>query len=246
MSFLVSLKASKEWQRACDTSGSLPDLDELEQYVVHDIDVERTDVDHAIMLLESPHDLETCRGFPLAGSSGLAVARQLRSVLCVPDEVANCPLGDILRNHRCNDRLRRIGVMNVSQLPMQESPYLCEVRSKFHEPLFTRFSTILINPKAKTRRDYLTARIESLLVECLRTRIKTAPNAFWILCGKVAEAFFCKAKMSLRKEETPCHYRVPHPSYRNLDRDANGDVERLNRKIRNLLSDDDQATRAIQ
>ena len=138
MSFIDAVAASPEWRDACEEREQAPDLTSLAPYVVDDIRVECAEAGQVILLLESPHTLETCRGFPLAGPSGLAVATHLRSTLRIPGDVPNCPIGDVLRNHRCNDHLRKTGVMNVSQLPMQSTAYLCEARAEFDELLFRR------------------------------------------------------------------------------------------------------------
>ena len=233
MSFIESLNASTEWRNACGAEEVAPDLTEIERYIVDDIAAEPDQPRQVILLLESPHTLEACRGFPLAGTSGLAVAKHLRSVSCIPEPLSGCPLGDILRHHRCHDRLRSIGVKNVSQLPMQSSAYLCGARLEFHE-LFRGFRTIRNNPKAETRGDLLTQQIECLLVLCLKSRIlESPPSALWILCGNVAKEFFRKASRLLRDARQCCE--VPHPSNSGWGKPGNGAPSEI-RSMTNRIS----------
>ena len=245
MSFLQSLRASEEWGEACEELEANPDLTNLERYVVADIDVEHDNAGHAILLLESPHALETCRGFPLAGNTGLEVAAHLRSVLHIPEDLPNCPLGDILQNHRCNDRLRRIGTMNVSQLPMQSSAYLCAARSEFDELLFSHLRAIRDRPKARGRRGglpQLRKRIDRLLLECLKSRIEaTNQNTLWILCGDVAQAFFDKACCALGRardrENEACVAHASRNQWGSID-DEPESVRCMKRKIERRLTSD--------
>ena len=214
MSLLGSLEASSEWREACRGLDPPPVLADLAPYVVRDIPVERVDAGHAILLLESPHTLETCCGFPLAGASGLAVADHLGPALRIPGDQPKCPLGDILRNHRYNDRLRRLGVMNVSELPMQSTAYPSCPKSDFEDLFLRHLAAIRATPRATTRRGSrrrLREKIDALLVERLKSRVeRTCPNALWVLCGDVAEAFFDKAGLRESRHEV---IRVGHPSY---------------------------------
>ena len=200
-----------------DSTGAPRVRDALGPYVVEDIGIEGQERG-VVLLLESPHSMEVCRGHPLAGDSGLYVTRALSSTLSIPEAAENCPLGGILYEPGRRDvpSLRRIGLMNVSRLPMQSSVYPENVQGNFDRALFSPLKRLrdpaAVTPTNQTR----TMAIKRIIVRDLRRRIEcAAPNAYFIPCGAVARAFFCKATRDQGGQPLDAQHTsllVPHPS----------------------------------
>ncbi len=203
-----------------------PNLEDLEEYVVEDIRPRDCQERNVVFLLESPHTQEVLRRHPLAGPSGTAVTNALAEVFHVrPDEQA-WPLGEILTIHprevaRALDaRLMRVGVMEVSELPMQLSPYRCDHKRQFGETLLRYLETIRKGPVSSAdqvaeapqlpaRRSAGCAAVQTALVEDLQERIdEMGERAYFVPCGRIARVFL--------QEAAPCcdHFQdmVAHPS----------------------------------
>ena len=226
LSFLDELLRTRVW---CQSSGE-SDLDRLSPYVVHDIPCGEPGRPRIILLLESPHTIEVCRGYPLAGSSGADVTTALRPILGVPDDPCDCPFGEMLQHPALDEYLQSFGVMNVSRLPMQSAAYLCPVRRAFDAILFDHFKT-LRRPNAIVRRNgdpvrnhhLVTREIKRLLIDDLKNRIQlTRTDAYFIPCGGVAKAFFGLANANVGRNRI-C-FDVPHPSYGHWRRTENREI----------------------
>ncbi len=232
LSFLDELPRTDYWRERDDR----PHLASLTPYVVDDIRCGEPDGPNVILLLESPHTVEVCRGHPLAGQSGADVTKALRSVVNVPNCPDDCPFGEVLQEPAIDDRLKRFSVMNVSQLPMQSAAYLCPVRRAFDAILFSKFKT-LRQPGAVNRvnRD-ATKEIKCLLIEDLKNRIQlTRSDAFFVPCGQVARDFFANANVIHRQRQSSLI--VPHPSRGQWRYSRNRDVLcQLRNEISGVLS----------
>ena len=217
MSFLVDLANTECWrQLGLNQQDFTEQLTALIPYVVEDIFPKERMSSNLVLLLESPHRMEVCEGHPLAGGTGLEVTDGLSEVLLLSDGDRLCPFGKILKAaHTAQTRrLTNIGIMNVSQLPMQREVYLMPVDSSF-DKLFKSLKTIRDGPAAKKRKDCLTHEVERLLLRDLRARIlRTSSETCFVCCGDVARELYCKAvKRTCTQSfiERPCK-DVPHPA----------------------------------
>ena len=226
MSFLDELLCTEYWRQL----EGAPDLENLVPYVVHDIPCGEPDRPKVILLLESPHTIEVCRGYPLAGSSGSDVTTAFRPILNVPDEPCDCPFGEMLQHPALDEYLQSFGVMNVSQLPMQSAAYLCPVRRAFDAILFDHFKTlrradaiVRRNGDRVRNRHPVTRKIKRLLINDLKNRIRlTRTDVYFIPCGGVAKAFFDLANANVGRNRI--NFDVPHPSYGHWRRTENQEI----------------------
>lgn len=237
MGFLVDLGNSEKWRDSrAVPEHSASELAVLDRYVVEDVLPSQEAPGNLVLLLESPHRLEICRHRPLAGESGLDVTDTLSDVLELARSDRYCPFGGVLTAEaRTRTRsLVGIGIMNVSQLPMQSDAYLPPVRELFCS-LLACFKTIRDGPDAKTRKDVLTSEVERLLLCDLRTRIlATCPRTCFVLCGLVAKHLFYKAVEGTGSRRPTIN--VPHPSYGQWKRAEHAQALCfLKRSIRRLL-----------
>ena len=227
MSFLDRLLRTNYWRQLNDP----PHLASLTPYVVHDIPCGAPNGPNIILLLESPHTVEVCRGYPLAGQSGADVTNALRAVVNVPESPGDYPFGEVLQDPAIDDSLKRFGVMNVSQLPMQSAAYLCPVRRTFDAILFSKFKTLRQSGAVSRNNRQATRDIKCLLIEDLKYRIQlTRPDAFFVPCGHVARDFFAKANITHRRRKA--NSTIPHPSRGQWRHDNNKDVLR---RLRNEI-----------
>lgn len=231
MSFLDALLRTNYWRGLEEP----PHLASLTPYVVDDIRRGEPDGPNIVLLLESPHTVEVCRGYPLAGQSGADVTKALRPVVNVPEGPDDCPFGEVLQDPAIDDRLRRFSVMNVSQLPMQSAAYLCPVRRTFDAILFSKFKTLRQSGAVNRNNRIATCEIKCLLIEDLKNRIQlTRDDAFFVPCGDVARDFFAKANVIHQRRKT--NETIPHPS-RGQWRDINRtELCQLRNEISGVLS----------
>ena len=232
LSFLDDLDACPHWH------GAIANL--RCQYVVGDIPPDEDSPNNVVLLLESPHIMEVEAGHPLAGPTGEMVTCALSDTLGLQGEDRKRPFGKLLSDPSTRPSAR-IGVMNVSQLPMQAGPYCDSIRQAVG-PLalnqLTRcFSTILGNPGAQRRRNDLTREVEGFLQRDLLARIeRTSPGTCFVLCGRLAENLFLKATHS-SGNRWPSHCpAMPHPARGRWSRANQLDkLNRLKRLLRNRL-----------
>ena len=232
--------------------------DALAERYVADLVAERPDTGCAtccpvkvVLLLESPHTAEVCRGYPLAGESGRDVAEKLTEWQLLPQAGEGNPdsIGQIVR---CgNPHVQWLGLMNVSNLPLQDVAYdLCNI-SPCLELLLRRFGKIRTGVKSDClphRRNPITQRVQEVIVDDLADRtcqlLQRCPSSpIFVPCGRVAQAFFRKASQSQRIEESNLELScipepgfIPHPSRRQWTRQRHQRVlEYLASKLRTHL-----------
>lgn len=221
MPFLRRLRQTPYWAELTDTHNPAV----LEEYVVADIHPQDRQQRNVVFLLESPHTHEILRGHPLAGRSGTAVTKVLGEVLHVRPDEQNWPLGEVLtvcgrRAERALDpRLLRIGVMEVSELPMQMSAYRREHKRRFGAKLLKYLKTIRKGPgrddaqvegvpPVRARRG-AGGRVQQTLIADLQSRIAGMGElAYFVPCGEVARVFLNEAAPECAKFQGV----VPHPA----------------------------------
>jgi len=177
-------------------------FDELaKQYQVLDLVPESSTF---LFLLESPHVQELKHGAPVSGSSGISMTKHL-----FPDRFGKEPLGIVVKNQRVS----KVGLMNVCQIPMQAAAYGDEeMKSKYAELL-----AVLERVRTATNRlSYANAdwnQVQEIIVANLRSRLErlTDRKLHVVPCGKFAQKFFRLANVHSPKWRVA--EGVPHPSY---------------------------------
>ena len=192
-------------------SDDLPSL--LRRFVVNDLTrhLNRC-AGQVIMLFESPHFMEVLAGHPLAGRSG----RIAFNAFCMPSEDEECPctVGEILHCELFDQFpcFQRIGVMNVSRLPLQKKLYPYSVRRQVPQELLSAFRVIRKSPgvcvdKRWKKHQFFVA----LIQEDLENRISRVmcrlgeANVKFVSCGEVAKAYLEHLGVE------SCHV-LPHPA----------------------------------
>ncbi|MGB8955124.1 MAG: hypothetical protein WCC10_07105 [Tumebacillaceae bacterium] len=157
-----------------------------------------------LFLLESPHVQELKHGAPVSGSSGISMTKHLFG-----DRFGKEPLGIVVKNQRVD----KVGLMNVCQIPMQAVAYGDEeLKAKYAE-----FLAILERVRSTNNKmSYADSNwndVQEILVENLRHRLGllTERNLHVVPCGKFAQKFFRLADVQSPKWRVL--EGVPHPSY---------------------------------
>lgn len=206
------------------------DAEYLEQRVVSDIPTNADDVSAVkiIFLMESPHYMEIRKKFPLAGKSGVRVTEDLimhcalRNGLHSEDRRSS--IGSLVERHR---KVRKLSIMNVSPLPLQELAYVGMGNKKSNEmkTLLDAFMAIKVefergmdeepalSPIAlavyEVIEEDLIRRIERIVERCQRQ-----PSV--VTFGNVARRSICRARKQAKEtslgELTVCEHFPPHPS----------------------------------
>lgn len=170
-----------------------------------------------VLLLESPYEVELSHKHPLASDSGMAVTQKLLRncnvpIGCLLYQGPQCPRRNI--DHPLLDRL---GLMNVSRLPLCGDVYDAGVRNRY-STFLGHLRKIRKSPFA-TPRDNVRSKICKAIRDDLRRRLQILSNDVVIVpCGGVARAFLSRSK-----------YDVPHPSRKQWGRDIHS--EEVNRLV---------------
>ena len=157
-----------------------------------------------LFLLESPHVQELKHGAPVSGSSGTSMTKHLFA-----DRFGKEPLGIVVKNQRVD----KVGLMNVCQIPMQAAAYGDEeLKAKYAELLAILERVRSTNNKLSYGNSDWN-QVQDIIVGNLRSRLErlTDRKLHVVPCGKFAQKFFRLADV-----ESP-NWRVlegvPHPSY---------------------------------
>ena len=184
-------------------------IDELsETFAVKSFITDRSDF---IFILESPHIQELKYGIPVAGQSGSTMSKNLFG------EQYTKPLGLLVKinfeQNKNRKTLNKIGLLNVSEIPMQRKAYQnVEVITRYRT-FFDHLETIRSNshklhfsqPEINDLYHVLMKRFEERLKLLLDRTCTIVP------CGRVAQRFFQNA--SIKGERWQIIHDVPHPSY---------------------------------
>ena len=183
--------------------------------------VQDTGIDQAglgvVLLVESPHTYEVCHGYPLAGPQANRAGRHVRDKLVewgltLPER----PIGELV--HQGN-AVQALGIMNVSQLPFQETAYDCTPwaendcrdRGDEWEDYIGYMNTIVGNPGAVNRDDTRCQDLDDAIATDLGGRLTALctnnPDVLLVRCGRVAKKFH--EKTGITRLHT-CD--LPHPT----------------------------------
>lgn len=211
-----------------------------EDYFVEDIfsNINRVKV---LFILESPHTKEIECGYPLAGHSGLILSDSLFNI--------NMPFGLFLRKNETDEitgiNPKNYAIMNVCNIPMQESAYEDEYNSSIIDDL----RIIRENPLSTRRNKISTKILEELLIEDFDRRLKEKLDCrettieLIVPCGQVARSFLYKTSIeewNSASNNTSIEVQrrfevyddIKHPSRSNWKVD---DVDSLKKKINKIV-----------
>lgn len=220
-------------------SGVLPGF--LRRFIVDDLTCHlcRRRPGQVIMLFESPHIMEVLADHPLAGTSGRRVFDAVRTRAANNrTRVANnnCPytIGEVLQC-RWFDRFpcfQRIGVMNVSRLPLQKKAYPYSIQRQLPSDLLSTFNVIYKHPRVfASRRNRKHRYFAEMVCNDLQDRITRinsrlgARNVEFVTCGEAATWYANRLRITVR-------HTLSHPARGNW-RNSNN-VQEMVRWLHNL------------
>lgn len=170
-----------------------------------------------LFILESPHVQELKYEAPVSGSSGSTMSKHIFG-----QEYAKLPLGRLVKKNadgrRDRQRLNAIGLLNVSNVPLQKLAY---GETTFEEPMshwFEAMSTVRTNNHSGKFNNQLAQDIQDHLSNSLRSKLLAFQNqpVTLIPCGRFAQKFV--RLTDLRDPSWTVIENVPHPSYNSWDR----------------------------
>lgn len=238
------------WDVFADIVGEDPEQleDDLTDHLVCDtLDRQIGDcqmLPRTVLLCESPHRDEVIHGHPLAGLSGLNVTKRLGENHDFNYPVCPAsPIGCLIlrESHRV---LNSIGLMNVSQLPLQGKAYSCSLHR--YSGLFDKFENIKAeaektndegklknkiddHPIWKAIGDDLCRRLVELNTQAATLALEdgeAAGNIEVVPCGAVARGYLCWARSrACLGDLQPYGHKVSHPARWELDKGE--DLERI-------------------
>jgi len=167
-------------------------LKELEDYVVDDLVYKDTKV---IFVLESPHTQEIKNGYPVAGKSGVDMSLVLFGL--------SEPFGKLIYEKK----LKYLGLLNVSNLPLQKSAY-----QNPHAKVLEFFETIRQNPKPRKNKNTPINLVIDKILANFKARLEKHKDKKVVLCGRFAQSAF---DVVFEDSEFVDVLRVPHPSFNN-------------------------------
>lgn len=181
----------------------------LADYLVNDLtDHLKPENCNTIFLTESPHESEVCKRYPLAGQAGAIVAGAFVGTV---GEILHCKRFDDAANPL--NIFRRMGVMNVSRLPLNRKAYKnVGTLGKKGRNLLDDFQKIKehFQKKDKQSPPSGTEDVFNAIKEDLTCRIEELKyldaDVCYVACGNVAKYFLKKA---CPKIQPIC---VPHPA----------------------------------
>jgi hypothetical protein len=167
-------------------------FENLKEYFVDDLLYENTKV---IFVLESPHTQEVKNGYPVAGKSG----NDMSKVLFGRDDA----FGKLIHEQE----IKNIGILNVSNYPLQNSAY-----SHQHLSEIEFFEKIRQNPKLRKYDKLGINPIVTKIMSDFKARLQLHRDKKIVLCGNFAQNSFDTQFMQSEFSST---LRVPHPSFNN-------------------------------
>ena len=164
---------------------SLVEKYELDHYVVPDLNLDNADT---IFVLESPHINEVKKRYPAAGSSGV----NMSNFLFEEADIQQIPLGKLI----CSKRVTQYGIMNISNIPLQEKVYKSSDINDVMKNLFWIRDRITKDKNAITAEFEDSREIKNHLIMLLLKSFTKRLNALSlqdkdiVLCGNFAQAFY--------------------------------------------------------
>lgn len=162
-----------------------------------------------VLLCESPHEEEICHKHALAGGTGKNVTAVLRRISDVCDNIpainSEDAIGCLLQVSTQHPVLDSLGLMNVSLLPLQRTPYCLHIQQdNSYGSLLCAFEKI--RQRTQTGQHGLNFQGEmmqqtsNVIIDDLKRRLRGVPSdALVIPCGNVARNFLRVAESTTRR-----------------------------------------------
>ena len=183
---------------------------EFNNYFVNDLLYKDTKI---IFILESPHTQEVKNGYPVAGKSG----NDMSKVLFGLDE----SFGKLIYERQMD----AIGIVNVSNYPLQQSAYVGTP-----PPVSEFFDKIRQNPKPRKRGAEDLNLVINKMLSNFKNRLEVHKDKKIVICGNFAQSAF---NCVFNDDEFSSVIRVPHPSFNNWKKEKYKEsIEKLKRFVK--------------
>ena len=193
----------------------------FDNYFVDDLIYKSTKV---LFVLESPHIYEVQNGYPVAGKSG----KDMSKVLLYDDLLKKEPFGKLIYENK----LPSFGIINISNIPLQELAYTTEGDSfstPLHKNLFKNFALFRQNPALRKKESSLNQLIR-VFYKDFSKRMEIHKDKKIVLCGAFAQKVFYE---NFEAEMFNDVIEVPHPSFNNWQKERyKEDIESLKNFIK--------------
>lgn len=179
----------------------------FEEYYVNDLIYDDTKV---LFVLESPHVYEVRNGYPVAGKSG----KDMSKVLIEDENLKKLSFGQLIYEQK----IKNFGIINISNIPLQELAYSQEDKSFSSLPLqliFKDFALFRQNPSLRKKE----ARVNKLIKifqDDFKTRVSSHKDKKIVLCGGFVHKIFNDL---FSHDEFKATLEVPHPSFNNWQKE---------------------------
>lgn len=178
-----------------------------EEFLVEDIIGEDAKV---VFILESPHVQELKYEAPVSGSSGKSMTKKIFK------EEYDLPLGRLLKekiNNGNEKEFKRIGLMNVCQIPMQEKAYNDESLIEKYKTFFHSLEKVRTANQKKVFKDESLQSLQNEILDAFKSKLERFKdrNLTLVPCGRFAQKFFELA--DIESDKWVVIDNVPHPSY---------------------------------
>jgi len=191
----------------------------FKDYFVDDLIYDDTKI---IFVLESPHVYEVKNGYPVAGKSG----KDMSKILMKDEELKKLSFGQLVYEKR----IKGLGILNVSNIPLQELAYNLKTDNGSFSLLPTKliFKDFILfrqNP-SKRKKDCRVNKMIDIFADDFKKRLEVHKDKKIVLCGAFVQKIFHDIFF---KDEFENLIEVPHPSFNNWSK------EKYKSKIKELL-----------
>ncbi len=175
----------------------------FQDYFVNDLIYDDTKI---IFVLESPHVYEVKNGYPVAGKSG----KDMSKVLMSDENLKKESFGKLIYEQR----IKNFGIVNISNIPLQELAYSTEDINFQKLPtqlIFKDFVLFRQNPSLR-KKDCRVNNLIRVFQEDFVKRLSSHKDKKIVLCGAFVHKIFNDTFSHDDFKET---IEVPHPSFNN-------------------------------
>ena len=161
-----------------------------------------------IFVLESPHVYEVKNGYPVAGKSG----KDMSKYLVQDEELKKLSLGQLIYEQK----IPNFGILNVSNIPLQELAYNLQTNKGSFSALptqliFKDFILFRQNP-SKRKKDCRVNKMIDIFADDFKRRLEQHRDKKIVLCGAFVQKIFHDI---FKDDEFENLIEVPHPSFNN-------------------------------
>ncbi|WP_408954445.1 hypothetical protein [Natroniella sp. ANB-PHB2] len=187
-------------------------------------------------ILESPHTQEMKHGYPVAGSSGVEMTKNIYG------KQFKEPFGKLVSHkedyQKQYQNLSKFSILNVAPAPMQKGGLKEYDLSVEDERVVAILEKLRTNYKSKSHQKEEWNQVKEVLVANFKERLlkaldKLSNNKYLVPCGKLAEAYLGLAKEDLELiQSQQIIAGIPHPSFNQWSYDDA--IDKLTETIRAL------------